>query len=222
MKSRNPKLWLCCALVVLALSAPAGAAAAYDVYKTLPDGSNIPDVNKNPLTPPPDETCWQAVASNLLAAGGWGKTGNTAQQNADAIYGQLNAHFGTSRPGYEARAINWWLLNYGYNPNAPDTDYYNPTNTYNDVTHVNRSLYAPDYDFLLDELVSCQYAAVSFYNPANPSVGHVMTLVGGNYSTSAPRPPRPPLGAQVAVWHDSDRNVVAPGDDQYPVHTLFF
>jgi len=181
---------LACMVGVLALAMPAGA---YDVYK-----AGVPDVNKD-ANIVPNESCWQATAANMLGAAGWGLSTQTAQQNADAIYGQLTAHFGLQWPGYEERAINWWLYNYGYNPNAPDPNYYDPTKTYNDVTHVNMTLNAGQYEWLLLEANRCQSVAVSFMKP-NESVGHVMTLVGGNYSTWHV----PPGGAQQSVWHDSD------------------
>ena len=186
-------------------------AAAYDVYKTLPNGQPIPDVDKKPV-PPPDNTCWQAAASNLLAAGGWGLAGQTAQQNGDAIFGQLTAHFGTAQPGCAYRAVNWWLLNYGYNPDAPDANYYSPTKTYNDVTYKYNSsgLSATDYDWLLSELVRCQYVTVAF--DKGTDVGHEMALVGGNYSPWH----MPPGGMpQVSVWHDSDQDTGGTDDDPH-------
>jgi hypothetical protein len=190
---------LCAVAALGVFFASPWAYAQYDVYKYSQDDTAVPDVNKNAGTPPPDETCWLAVAANMLGAAGWGKDTQTAQQNADDIYGHLTAHFGTANPGYEERAINWWLLNYGYNPDAPDKNYYAPTKTYNDVTHVDRTLFNIDYDFLLDELNRCQYVGVSFMKPGC-EVGHAMTLVGGNYSLLH----QPPGNPQVAVWHDSD------------------
>lgn len=209
MNRKSITVGICCLLAVLLVTVQVRAAALYDVYKWSQVGEPpdaVPDVNKNPATPPPDNTCWLGVAANMLAGAGWGLSGATAQQNADAIYGQLTAHFGTLQPGWEERAINWWLLNYGYNPNAPDIQYYAPTRTYNDVTHVERTLTAADYDFLLDELARCQYVGVSFMDPANVEVGHAMTLVGGNYSMLRQPPPNVP--PQVAVWHDTDDGLV--------------
>ena len=193
-------MWIVLGLVC----GPALAVPGYDIYKLSQDGTPIPDVNKAGGLE--DNSCWQAAAANLLAGAGWGKAGQSAAQNAAAIYGHMTAHFGTACGGYEERAINWWLANYGKNPNAPDTSYYDPNNSYTDVTHVLRTLSAGDYEFLLNELVRCQYVAVSFLKPRE-ELGHVMTLVGGNRT---PWAVPPGLGQQVAVWHDSDRNLNPP------------
>jgi hypothetical protein len=209
MKKEFFRRILCLQLIVL-LILSVSSGFAYDVYKNSQDMTPVPDVNKNPANPQPDNSCWLAVAANLLGGAGWGLSTQTAQQNADAIYGQLVNHFGVNFGGLEERAVNWWLLNYGYNPNAPDLQYYNPTKQYNDVTHVNRTLVAADYDFLLDELTRCQYVGVSFAIPGQ-ELGHAMTLVGGNYSQWH----MPPGMQQQSVWHDSDRNNIAPGDDVY-------
>jgi hypothetical protein len=184
-------------------------AQAYDVYK-----NGIPDVDKNPGVPQPDNACWQAAAANVLAGAGWGLAGQTPQQNGDAIYAQLNAHFGTAQPGCGYRAINWWLLNYGYNPNAPDPNYYNPNKTYNDVTYVYKpsGLWASDYDWLLSELARApaQYVTVAF--DKGTSIGHEMALVGGNYTPWH----LPPGGMpQQSVWHDSDQDTGGTDDDPH-------
>ena len=209
MKVRHCSLVLLVLLAAAAVAVPALGQTPGDVYKYSQPEENlvpVPDVNKTPGTPPPDNSCWLAVASNILAGAGWGTAANTPQQDADAIYGHLTAHFGTASPGYCERAINWWLLNYGYNPSAPDKTFYNPTMTYNDVTHVAKHLWDVEYDYLLDELVRCQYIGVSFEIPG-ASVGHGMTLVGGNYSSShIPPPPANPV--QQSVFHDSDDGLV--------------
>ncbi|MFA6135078.1 MAG: PEP-CTERM sorting domain-containing protein [Phycisphaerae bacterium] len=195
-------------LVLLVTALPAGA---YDVYKYSQIGQPpdpVPDVNK--LGGAQDNSCWLATAANMLAGAGWGLSDKTAQQNGDAIYGQLTGHFGTACGGMEERAINWWLLNYGYNPDAVDANYYRPTLTYNDVTHVDRTLTAADYDFLLNELTRCQYVGVSFVVPGQ-ELGHAMTLVGGNYSSFHV----PPGGLQASVWHDSDKTLGVNGDDPH-------
>ncbi|MBN2291046.1 MAG: PEP-CTERM sorting domain-containing protein [Pirellulales bacterium] len=204
---------LCCATAVFILGNC--AFAQWDVY-AYSQGSGsvpIPDVDKNPANAPPpplvDNSCWMAAASNLLAGAGWGLSTQTPQQNADAIYGHMTSHFNIINGGFTYRAINWWLYNYGYNPDDT-TGYYNPGNMYSDVTYVERTLTAGDYDYLLGELASTpnnQYVAVSFILPAPAECGHVMTLVGGNYSTSA--------GSQTSVWHDSDQDVGGTDDDTY-------
>jgi hypothetical protein len=200
-------------VLVLSPSAPAWAQG-YDVYKNSQDGTAIPDVDKTP--PPPanlDMSCWLGVASNVLAGAGWGQAGNTAQQNAAAIYGHLTNHFTKLQTGSSELAIDWWLINYGLNFNAPDVNYYNPVGSYTDVTHlfVGGGLTAGDYNFLLNELTRCQYVAVSV--DTFTEVGHEMTLVGGNKANLQAVPP-PPV---TTVWHDTDDGLA--GDD--PMQSVF-
>jgi len=189
-------------LLCLTLS---GAAFAYDVYV-----GGIPDVDKAGVPPGPpnpgDQSCWQAAAANLLAAGGWGLQGNNAQANANAIYGHMTNHFGIANQGNVELAIGWWLYNYGYNSNAGQ--WYRPSLTYNDQTVVSRQLVSADYDHLLNELNRGQYVAVKW---SFQSGDHAMTLVGGDKSTTA---------NNQSVWHDSDRDVGNggmgdPNDDTY-------
>ena len=207
---------LCCVLLVAVLSAPVFAQVNYavgnfDVYKYSQDGTLVPDVDKpdrdGDLIWPDlnDMSCWQAAASNVLGAAGYGigaGVAATAQQRADHIYGQLNNDLGFTNTGYCERAVNYWLYTYGKNPNSVE---YMPGNAYTDVTVDDRGMAggltlggaASDYDFLLDELDRCQYVNVSFYQPE-----HCMTLVGGNYW---PNPNGQPDG-NVSIWHDSDKD----------------
>ena len=105
-----------------------GAAFGFDVYKysqpeedlvPVPDADK-PGVSLGNAPPAGDQSCWLAAAANILAGAGWGPAANTPQQNATAIYGHLTGHFTTAWAGNTALAANWWLLNYGYNPGAPD------------------------------------------------------------------------------------------------------
>jgi len=180
-------------LVTLCLAA-APLWAQYDVHQP-----GIPDVDKSPLPPNPgDNSCWQASAANLLGGGGWG--------DADTIYGHMTSHFGTAHEGKVELATNWWLYNYGYNPDAGA--WYQPQNTYNDATVVSKLLDHADYDYLLGKVATGNYVAVSWqFSPDGlTEFNHALTLVGGNYSTFSP--------AQ-SVWHDSDRDVNGTDDDVY-------
>lgn len=216
----SSRTWLMALMVaVLVVPLTAGAQLQYDVYKNSQDGTPIPDVDK-PLPPPPaDQSCWLAAASNLLGGAGWGPAANTAQQNATTIYRHLWTNFGKAQPGRCEMAINWWLYNYGYNPNALDPNYYDPTITYNDVTVIKYDWPGPvpgggaagpngmnTYDFLLDELVRCQYVAVQWELPEG--CYHCITLVGGDYSRNG-------MFAGQSVWHDSDRDMGGTNDDPY-------
>jgi hypothetical protein len=218
----SSRTWLVALMVaVLVVPLTAGAQPQYDVYKNSQDGTPIPDVDKVGVPPGPpaagDQSCWLAAASNLLGAAGFGP-GN-AQANATAIYGHLVGNFTKANPGKCEVAINWWLLNYGYNPNAADPNYYNPGVTYNDVTVIKYDWPGPvpgagagaangmnTYDFLLDELARCQYVAVQWELPAG--CYHCVTLVGGDYSQNG-------MFAGQSVWHDSDRDMGGTNDDPY-------
>ncbi|MBM4018047.1 MAG: hypothetical protein FJ288_06910 [Planctomycetes bacterium] len=189
------------ALTVLALAAPLPAAPPqYDVDPKLSqDGTPVPDVDK----PVADQSCWLAAAANILGAAGWGQGAN-AQAKAVNIYtNDLMPHFGNGALlGWSSVAVNWWLLNHGYNSNSPD---YNPLLTYNNVTIIQpqaglANLTMAQYDWLLNELATCQYVNVAF-DP--PSPGHEMTLVGGNFSNTAK-----PAGS-VSLWHDNNGDAQA-------------
>jgi hypothetical protein len=196
-----------CAIMTAVLVLVAGVSIAQvPTYKYSADGTTMPDVDKNPGTPAPDNSCWLASAANILGAGGWATAadavGSTAQTRAGSIYSQLTGHFGTSAPGNDYIAVNWWLLEHGMNSSSPDYNPtradWDPTEIYNDVTRISGSLLPTDYDQLLNELASCQYVNVSWEIPAS-STGHCMTLVGGYTSNTAPP-------NNQSIWHDSNRD----------------
>jgi hypothetical protein len=207
-----------CLFSVVAVFLMLGTASAqqdWDVYKWLPDGTPVPDVNKVP-GPQIDNSCWQACAANILGAAGYG-IGDDAQARADNIYGQLTVDLGTQFSGYAYQATNYWLYQYGKNPDSAD---FQPDLVYTDVTYVNHLgslLSVNEYDFLLKELERCQYVAVGikdvteYREPWDRMPGHCMTLVGGNYGLTA----RP----QQSVWHDSDDGIVgdAPHANAFPM-----
>jgi hypothetical protein len=182
------------------------AQVQYDVDPKLSsDGfSPVPDVDKPNLA---DQSCWLAAAANVLGGAGWG-VGANPQAKAVNIYNNLMTHFGNGAMlGWSSIAINWWLLNHGYNPNSPD---YNPNLTYNNVTIIRPpqgfvNLTMPQYDGLLNQISACQYVNVSF-DP--PSPGHEMTLVGGNFSNTLK-----PAGS-VSLWHDNNGDLVAGTDTE--------
>lgn len=72
------------------------------------------------LNPPPDvdkfehhgyastNTCYLAVAANMLAGLGYGG-GNDVQEPADDIYDELVDHYGTQNAGWADTAMIWWL-----------------------------------------------------------------------------------------------------------------
>lgn len=173
------------AMLSLALLAPTAFGDVPMLYvKYSQDSTPIPDVNKNPTAPQPDNSCWLASASNILAAAGYGGIGS-AQGRAQTIYTQLTMAYGVASGGAPDQAISYWLAWHGKNPASPD---YNPALLYTDVTAVYRTLTMADYNFLKSELHRCQYVGVQFHNPA-----HAMTLVGWDDFTGQ------------SIWQDSDR-----------------
>ena len=203
-------LWVVSAMVAL-LACNGVAVAQYDVYS-----NGVPDVDKSAATPPPDNSCWIASAANNLAAAGWG-TGATVQARADNIYNNdLMPHYANGAwPGWSSVAINYWLLNHAYNPSSAN---YDPSINYNDTTIIRKRLIDVDYDWLLGELNQnpAQQVNVSFDIP-DASIGHEMTMVGGNYSPIHMPPPLPPVPPQVSVWHDNEGDLSLPAgdDDEY-------
>ena len=202
MRQLKWTVWPACVLAVALAASPLGAQVQYDVDPKLSqDGTFVPDVDK--AGGPADQSCWLAAAANILGAAGWGQ-GLNAQAKAVNIYNNdLMPHFGNGALlGWSSVAVNWWLLNNGYNPNSPD---YNPGLTYNNITIIQPpaglvNLTMPQYDWLLNQLSACQYVNVAL-DP--PSPGHEMTLVGGNFSNTAM-----PTG-QVSLWHDNNGDAVA-------------
>jgi hypothetical protein len=212
MWSRRAVGWLAAVLVV----ALAAAAQAYDVGPvTSTDATAVPDVNKNPWPPANNDMgCWAAAASNVLGAAGWGK-GASAQAKADNIYQDLINQFKVNGvdtylqcTGCAGPAAKWWVHNIGLDQ-ADAGNGYTPDATYVNFREVNRTLNESDYNFLLRELNRGQYAAVRWVIPG-ADVGHCITLVGGNYGPNMAPQNGPPW---TSVWHDSDTNNVAPGDE---------
>jgi hypothetical protein len=199
------------ALALMWSAVPAWAQVNYDVDPVKSqDGTAVPDVDKPNLA---DQSCWLAAAANVLGAAGWGPQGLNAQARAMSIYqNDLMPHFGNGQwLGWSSVAINWWLLNYGYNPNSTE---YDPSLTYNNVTIYTSPAGFPmvQYDSILRELPNHQYVNVAF-DP--PSPGHEMTLVGGNYWNNSKFPNNP-----VSLWHDNNGDAVAAQDTEVSPNML--
>ncbi len=148
------------------------------------------------MDPPPDvdkashghvgtDTCWQATAANMLAGAGYG-SGNTVQDRADEIYGELVAHFGTGS-GWTDTALSWWLNSthntWANNPYTVVTVLGNkfPKFPWNDANGAR---------FIGNELRRCQFTGLSISWPTNAvdasgnpiigSGGHAITCWGDN------------------------------------------
>ncbi len=196
-----------CAIAVVAFLSGT-AAADWDVYKSVPDVNKL-DRPEIPGWPDAgDNSCWQAVAANLLGGAGYG-TGANPQARADSIYNQLITDLGWGNLGWMERGVNYWLYTYGKNPASAE---FKPANAYTDVTKFYNAngLTPADYNFLLDELERCQYVGVGFDNPA-----HALTLVGGDRWDGVDP-------AEQSVWHDSDRGGPGPGGASEETYTNSF
>lgn len=143
-----------------------------------------PDVDKGPPPPPPpaiDNSCWEATASNMLAAAGYG-SGNTVQARSDDIYGDMVAQYGKANGGWADSALTWWLSStnntWANNPYTVVTVYGNKTK--NPWANPNG---ARDIG---NELRDCNYVGLSISWPpdtthANAYGGHAITA-WGDYS----------------------------------------
>jgi len=183
-----------CVSAVLVLAFATGQAYSWSEYKSR-DGTAIPDVDKNFADP--DNSCWLAAASNLLGAGGWGKSvAGNAQTKADHIYGTFPEQW-KSYGGNTSQAMKWWIKEHGRKRGDPD---YDPDNTYschyNKRGDITQSKYGA-YIVGTQGLGAGKYLAVSFYVPGQVAT-HIMTIVGGDDGT--------------AGWHDSDSDEAGGGD----------
>jgi hypothetical protein len=106
-------------LICLASGATLLALAQPGIYMSMDPPA---DVDKSGI--PDDNSCYLATASNMLAAAGYGD-GDTLQERADAIYGEMTAQFGTTNHGWTDTALTWWL-------NSSNNKW--PQNTYTVVT----------------------------------------------------------------------------------------
>lgn len=66
-----------------------------------------PDVDKE-FTSSPDNSCWMATASNMLAGAGYGN-GSNVQERAEDIYDDMVANYGVANGGWTDTALSWWL-----------------------------------------------------------------------------------------------------------------
>ena len=109
----------------------------------------------------PDNSCWMAAASNMLAGAGYGGGGNL-QARADNIYANMVAHYGICNGGWTDTAISWWLgsaNNPGGNPYTVVTVYGNKTKTPWANSNGAR--------FIGNELRRCQMMGLSISWPRN-------------------------------------------------------
>ncbi len=148
----------------------------------------------------PDNSCWMAAASNMLAGAGYGGGGNL-QARADNIYANMVAHYGICNGGWTDTAISWWLgsaNNPGGNPYTVVTVYGNKTKT--------PWAYSNGARFIGNELRRCQMMGLSISWPRNATHaeaygGHAIACWGDS-GTAATLTGNP---SQVRVV-DSDRD----------------
>ena len=85
-------------IVVVVMCASAGC-----VYMKM-----SPPADADKFSPSPDNSCYLATASNMLAGAGYGN-GATVQARADDIYQEMIAQFGVANTGWTDTALSWWL-----------------------------------------------------------------------------------------------------------------
>lgn len=178
--------------------------ASFAFAQTLPPYQKMypaPDVNKSG-TVSPDNSCWMATASNMLAGAGYGN-GNTVQARADDIYQDMIAHYGVANGGWIDDALSWWLSS--ANNVWPD-------NLYDNVVMYGSYSKIPLNDSNLprtvaNELRDCQLVGLSISWDSGGSVpgtgGHAITCWGDDSTDPNPLTSNP---SQVIVT-DSDSGV---------------
>lgn len=155
------------------------------------------DVDKGPPAPAVpcspgeaivDNSCWLATASNMLAGAGYG-TGTNLQTRAEAIYGQMVAHYGKQCGGWTDAALSWWLSSanntWAANPYTVVTVYGNKSPRYPWAN-------AQGAQDIGNELRACNFVGLSISWPTNAvgpggaqvigSGGHAITAWGDNLS----------------------------------------
>lgn len=146
------------------------------------------------MNPPPDvdkaflnnnNSCYLATASNMLAGAGYGD-GNTVQDRADDIYGDMTNNFGTANGGWTDTALTWWLNS---NNNTWTNNPYTVVTVYGNKTKTpwTNSTGAQDIG---NELRECNFVGLSISwppdaNHANAYGGHAITGWGDNLGNAS-------------------------------------
>jgi hypothetical protein len=144
------------------------------------------------MNPPPDSdkpfpvasndySCWLHTASNMLAGAGYGN-GNTVQDRANDIWGNMNAHYGSNTGGFIATALQWWL---GSANNTWTTNPYTVVTVYGNtdrVPYADQNLPMNDGNRLRE----CSMLGLSISWPTGNggTGGHAITDWGDNMSQS--------------------------------------
>ena len=143
------------------------------------------DVDKDGVTSP-DNSCWMAAASNMLAAADYGN-GATPQARAEDIYADLVAwQTSGSNPtgkvsgGWTDSALSWWLGS--ANNTSAGTNLYTVVTVYGNKSKVPWAN-ANGARFLGNELRCCQFTGLSISWPrttagGSPSGGHAIACWG--------------------------------------------
>ena len=162
------------------------------------------------VPPNPDNSCWLASASNMLAGAGYG-TGGNVQERAEDIYvdllrwqfslDPLNVH-GTADGGWIDTALTWWL---GSANNTWPSNPYTIVNVYGNkvkTPYTNPSLPRTIGNKLRDyELVGLSISKPRVTAGGSPSGGHAVTAWGDDETSFALR--RNPDEVMIG---DSDRD----------------
>jgi hypothetical protein len=169
-------------------------------YPNLPASADYLLINPPPDSDKPggqgtDNSCWMHVASNMLAAAGYGN-GATMQGRADDIFANMQAHYGILDGGWSDVAMQWWLQS------SHNTW---PNNPYRNVTFTGQKGYGIPWlnqnapQTLGNELRESHLVGPNLYDGGG--IYHAITAWGDD-ATAAPLNNNP---AQLLVT-DSDRD----------------
>jgi len=155
----------------------------------------------------PDNSCYLATASNMLAGAGYG-TGSSIQGRAEDIYQDMIAQFGVVNGGWTDTALSWWLSSshntWATNPYTVVTvyGYKNPKYPWADANGAR---------FIGNQLRECNFVGLSISWPIGGaqigSGGHAITAWGDSSGDE-------PLTANPSTVRVTDSDTDSGGDVQ--------
>lgn len=178
-----------------------------------------PDADKPDPSLVEDGSCFLATAANMLAGAGYG-TGNTVQDRADEIYGEMRTRFNFTFGGWTDAALDGWL-------GSTDNEW--PNNPYRDVSVEGYKI--PKYPWdeptgamqIADTLRDCNFIGLSLSWPTDApnqvgTGGHAITAWGDHTCPVSKNPTKVRVtdsdtdaGGDVQVYAYDDFNNPNPG-----------
>lgn len=126
----------------------------------------------------PNNSCYLATASNMLAGAGYG-TGSSIQDRANDIYQDMIAEFGVADTGWTDTALNWWLSS---SHNTWTTNPYTVVTVYGSKSPKWPWADADGARFIANQLRECNFMGLSISWPTSGSSigsgGHAITAWG--------------------------------------------